>query len=248
MSFYTNTQLTQVSDFDTNCIVFDKPVVGNLPNSTMTFKRINIGYKNSDGSIGECIIPSEKLFSFGVQENKDMATGRVNGYQAPLVMWSRGGATDKEKAFTDLFDEIVNKCKNWIVSDEGKDSTENYEIEINDLKKLNPMYIKKEKGKAVEGASPTLYCKLIHSKKDDKILTEFYNEEGVVYDARGDLMNKICEMTCGIRFESIFVGNKISLQVKLIEAEVVLRQSGSSRRLLTTKPKIVRRVSSDSDE
>ncbi len=243
MSFYTNTQLNSAKDIDVNNIVFDKASIGSVPNSTMAFRRINIGYKNSDGTIGEFIIPTEKLFSFGVQENKDMATGRINGYQMPLVMWSRNGATDDEKTFTDTFDTIVEYVKKWIVSDEGKDETENYEIEISDLKKLNPMYIKKEKGKPVEGASPTLYCKLIHSKKDDKILTEFYDKEGVELDARGDLMNKMCDVNAAIKFESVFVGNKISLQIKLYEGEVHLRESGGgSRRLLTTKPRIVKAV------
>ena len=243
MSFYTNTQLTSAKDIDVNNIVFDKASIGSVPNSTMTFRRINLGYKNSDGTIGECIIPTEKLFSFGVQENKDMATGRINGYQMPLIMWSRNGATDDEKLFTDVFDSIVEYVKKWIVSDEGKDETENYEIEISDLKKLNPMYIKKEKGKPVEGASPTLYCKLIHSKKDDKILTEFYDKDGVELDARGDLMNKMCDVNAAIKFESVFVGNKISLQIKLYEAEVHLRENGGgSKRLLTTKPRIVKAV------
>jgi len=241
MSFYTNTVLTNIADVDTENIVFDKVAVGSIPNSTMTFKRINIGIRNEDGSIGECIIPTEKLFSFGVQESKDMTTNKVNGYQASLSLWSRDGPTENEKAFTDVFSAIVDKCKDYILSDEGKDQTEKYDVDASDLKKLNPLYWKKEKGVIVPGTGPTLYCKLTYSKKDSKILTEFSDAEGNDIDPL-TLMNARCHMTAAIKFESIFIGNKISLQIKMYEAEVEVMQTGRQRLLRTTRPKVMKAV------
>ena len=108
-------------------------------------------------------------------------------------------------------------------------------LEKTDLKKLNPIYFKRDKGKIVEGASPTLYAKLI-VKKDktdgNKIISVFFDEDlGEQINAL-DLLGKGCYVRAAIKFESIFIGNKISLQVKLYEAEVKIVASGMKRLLL----------------
>ena len=45
-----------------------------------------------------------------------------------------------------------------------------YDLESADLKKLNPLYYKKEKGKVIDGSTPTLYPKLnwVKGGKDKK--------------------------------------------------------------------------------
>ena len=231
-----NTQLTTASGYKTSNMIFSKPEVGNIPGSALSFKRIRISTKNNDGTTGDLVLETPTLFSFGVQESTDMNTGNVNGYTMPLCMWSKDGVKDEEKTFTDTFNEIVEYTKKYIM--DHKDDIEKYDLDMSDLKKLNPLYWKREKGKIVEGVGPTLYSKLLHSKKDDRILTVFYNSEtGEEFEDPLDLLKKYCHVNAAIKFESIFIGNKISLQIKLYEASVQLLSSGPKRLLSRPKPK-----------
>jgi hypothetical protein len=63
------------------------------------FNRINISTRNEDGYIGELIIPTERLYSFGVSENTSQETGNVTGFTFPLCLWSRDGVTPAEKTW-----------------------------------------------------------------------------------------------------------------------------------------------------
>ena len=160
-----------------------------------------------------------------------MATQAVNGYTMPLCLWNKDGPSDEEKAFSDKFDEIVEHIKEYII--DHRDDIEKYDLEMTDLKKFNPLYWKREKGKIVEGRGPTLYAKLLVSKKDgNRIMTSFYdadtNEE---IDDPLDLLKKYCYVNAAIKIESIFIGTKVSLQVKLYEASVKMLSSGPKRLL-----------------
>ena len=78
----------------------------------------------------------------------------------------------KKLNFSDAFNNIVDTYAKIICSIIAM-ILRRYELEGSDLKRLNPLYWKKDKGKVVEGVGPTLYAKLIYSKKSDKILTLF---------------------------------------------------------------------------
>ncbi len=225
-----NTQLSSASGYDTKNMIFSEAQAGTIPNSVpqINYKRINIQTRNKDGSIGELVLSTNKLFSFGVSENTNPDTGKVNGYVMPLCLWNRDGASKEEKEWSDTFDSIVERCKSHLV--EKREDIEQYDLTMSDLKKFNPLYYKKEKGKVVEGTGPTLYAKLIVSKKQDKIVTMFYDSEGTAIDALS-LIGKYCYAKCAVKIESIFIGNKICLQVKLYECEVKPMDSGIKRLL-----------------
>jgi len=243
MSHAENTQLTPPAGYDIERMVFSEPISGAIPNSVpkIEFKRINISTKNEDGSIGELILPTERLFSFGVSENTSQETGKVNGYTFPVCMWNRDGATKAEKAWTDTFTNIVNKCIDHLV--ENREEIEMFELTRADLTKskggLDPMYWKKEKAtndkgktvlRRVPGAGPTLYTKLIFSKKSNKFLSQFFDTNDEPLNAM-DLMGKYCFTQAAIKIESIFIGSRISLQVKLYEAVVEPTSTGMKRLL-----------------
>ena len=250
MSHNANTQIIDpaAGSYDTNNLVFFDPASGSIPGGgpTISFQRINIGTKNPDGTVGDLILQTSRLFSFGVSENTDPSSGNVNGWTMPLCLWNRDGPTDTEKAWTDTFNEIVEKCIDHVL--EHKEEIDKYELERSDLKKFNPLYWKKEKktvnGKpqlvVVEGSGPTLYSKLIYSKKNEKFVTRFYDENDELIPPL-DLIGKYCYTTAAVKIESIFIGNKISLQVKLYEADVEPQQSGMKR--LIQRPKAIARVS-----
>ena len=234
-----STQLTTTSDFNVEKLLFTKPETGNIPGNgpTISFHRIRLGYNNEDGSTGDLVLATEKLFSFGVQENTDMTSERVTGYSLPLCLHNKNGPTEEEIKFCSVIDDIVEKCKDHLL--DVKDDINKYELDRSELKKLNPIYQKREKGKIVEGKGPSLYPKLLISKKngDMKIQTFFTDAE------TGDdvdpliLSKKYMHCTCGIKFESIFIGTKISLQVKVYECLYSLVNSGMKRLLSKPKPK-----------
>lgn len=234
-----NTQLTSASGYDTKRMLFSEVQHGSIPNSIpqINYKRINIQTRNEDGTTGDLILPTSKLFSFGVSENSDPNTGKVNGYVMPLCLWHRDGASSEEKDWSDTFDSIVEKCKEHLVA--SREEIEQYDLTMSDLKKFNPLYWKKEKGKIVPGTGPTLYAKLIVSKKLNKILSMFFDFEGENFDPL-TLLGKYCYAKAAVKIESIFIGNRISLQVKLYECEVKLMDTGMKR--LLRRPNAQKRV------
>jgi hypothetical protein len=242
-----NTQITPIEGYDVSRIVFSEPVSGAIPDSKpkIEFKRINISTRNEDGSVGELILPTTRLFSFGVTENTSQETGKVNGYTFPICLWDRESPTDQEKAWTETFDKIVERCVDHLI--DNREEIEMFDLTKADLTKskggLNPLYWKKEKytnpkGKTelrvVPGSGPTLYTKLIFSKKHDKFLSQFFDVNDEPLNAL-DLMGKYCFTTAAIKIESIFIGSKISLQVKLYEAVIEPQSSGMKR--LLARPK-----------
>lgn len=235
-----NTQLTSASGYDINNMIFSDVQHESIPKSVpqINYKRIMIRTKNSDGTIGDLILPTEKLFSFGIIENTNQETGKVNGYVMPLCLHTRDGATKEEKEWSETFTAIVETCKDHLIA--NKEEIEYFDLERNDLKKLNPLYYKREKGKIVPGTGPTLYAKLIVSKKqDNKILTMYFDFNGDSVDPL-TLLGKYCYAKCAIKIESIFIGNRISLQIKLYECEVKLMETGMKQ--LLRRPKAQQRV------
>jgi len=248
MSDNENTQLTPAEGYiPKQRMIFSDPIVGSIPDSKVKieFKRINISTRNEDGSVGELIIPTERLYSFGVSENTSQETGNVTGYTFPLCLWNRDGVTPAEKIWVDTFNDIVENCIDHLI--DNREEIDLFDLTRGDLTKakggLSPLYIKKEKytdekGKTVlrnvPGKGPTLYAKLIYSKKQDKFLTQFFDTNDNIIEAR-DLMGKHCYAKAAVKIESIFVGAKISLQVKLYEAVAEPTKMGMKR--LLARPK-----------
>ena len=231
-------QLSSSLDYDVRRMVFSDPQKGSIPNTPISYKRINISTLNKDGSLGDLILPTERVFSFGVSENLNPDTKKINGHVLPLCLYNRDGPSNAEKAFVETFNNIVEHCKKHLIK--NKEEIEQYELAMNDLKKFNPLYYKKDKGKIVEGTGPTLYAKLIESKKHNKILSMFFNMDGETLDPLS-MLGKYCYVKGAIKIESIFVGsNKISFQVKLYEAEIESMDGGM--RPLLSRPKVTNKL------
>jgi len=227
MSF-DNTQITSATGYNTTNIVYGKPRDGNIPGSSVTFKRIQMGTRNPDGTLGELILSTTRLFSFGLSPSVNMTTGKTDGYTLAMCLTNMDAPTQEEKAFLDTFNKICDHAVDYIL--QHRDDVGKYELEKADLKKFNPIYIKREKGKVVEGSSPMLYAKVLQNKKMQTITSLFYDKYGRDIDPMS-LMNKQCYVKAAIKIEGIFIGSKVSLQVKLHEAEVELRESGVKRLL-----------------
>jgi ribosomal protein L12E/L44/L45/RPP1/RPP2 len=241
-----STKLSTPKGYNIDNMIFSKPETGNIPGSVpkLTFKRIKINTKNTDGTVGDLIFETPPdLFSFGLQENREMGTGNINGYVLPICLWNKNGATDDEKCFISVLDQVVEKCKQHLLA--HKDDIEKYNLEASDLKNLNPLYWKKEKGKIVEGKGPVLYIKTLMSKKNEKISTVFINEETNEEIDPFEVLNKYCFVRGAVKIESLFIGKTISLQMKLYE--VVVRLIDSERKTLLTS-NVIRKIDVESSD
>ena len=130
MSSSENTQLSPVMGYDPKKqMIFSAPDLGTVPGSTpkIEFRRINISTLNEDGTVGELVFPTERVFSFGVSENIEQGTGKITGYTFPLVLWSKDQPTEAEKTWTDTFDKVVDCCIDHLV--DNREEIDQYDLE-----------------------------------------------------------------------------------------------------------------------
>jgi len=244
------TQLSDFQDFDYNSIIFyrPKPVVSSSsssppyedppeeedpPGTDSTTDRprgglssfqncmkIRIAVKNRDGTIGDLIFSTpSSLYSFGIQEILD-SEGEVTGYRMPISLWKKRTPTEEETAFQTVLQTII---------DLSRECVEQHLQKSVDPKKFSPLSIPKE---TVEGdvKSPVLFTKLIYNKQEERILTVFMDDHNNEEISPQSILSKHCHVTGAIKIESIFIGDKITLQVKLYEC--LLRLARSPRKLL----------------
>lgn len=225
------TVLQSSTNYNVDQMIFSEPQTVNIPDSDMSFKRINIQTKNKDGSLGDLVFATSRLFSFGVSEETSRETGTVSGYKMPLCCWNIDGATKEEKKFTTILEEISEKCKDHLLG--NKEEIEKYELERSDLKKIfSAVFWKMDKGKRVEGQGPTLYAKLVHYRKDNKFGTTFFNPESGVEIDPLDLIGKRCDVKAAIKIDNIYIGGQfIRIQVNVLEASVEERRTGGEQLL-----------------
>ena len=244
-------QLTSAKGYNVNNIIFSKPQAGGLKDTSVKFRRIYLSTKYQDGTEGDLIISTPRIFSFGVVENVSPEDkNKINGFVFPLVLFNKDGPSDDEKIFLDTFNKIINHAKKYLL--DHKKELKLPSLDESDLKKFNPIFYKKDKetGDIADDALPTLYLRLALSKKDgvDKILSSFYDKKtGDDLNAM-DLLKKYCWTTAAIKFESIFLGSKISFQAKLYEADIELLNSGKKRLLPRPKAQLSVEIDDSRDE
>jgi hypothetical protein len=232
-----NNQLTDPNGYDVKNMMFSSAVAGAVKDTPITYKRINITTLNKDKSVGDLILGTTRLFSFGVSININAETKKPSGYTLPLCLWNKDGASKEEKAWTTTFTKIADHCKAYLLSNKDNDDLGLYDLEESSLKSFNPLYWKKDKGRIVEGTGPTLYVKLIESKKNNKFLSMFYNKNYEPLDPM-TLIGKYCYVTACVKIESIFISSgknpKITLQLKLYEA--IVEMSENNMKPLIARP------------
>lgn len=247
----TDIQLTSAKGYNVNNMIFSKPQAGGLKDTSVKFRRIYLSTKYPDGSEGDLIISTPRIFSFGVVENiSPEDKNKINGFVLPLVLFNKDGTSDDEKIFLDTFNKIINNSKKYLL--DHKKELKLPSLDESDLKKFNPIFYKKDKetGDIADDALPTLYLKIAISKKDgvDKILSNFYDKKSGNELNAMDLLKKYCWTTAAIKFESIFLGSKISFQAKLYEADIELLSTGKKRLLPRPQAQISVEIDDSRDE
>ena len=246
-----NNQLTQVENFNTKDLIFSKvqefPIPGN--EAGLVYRRVSIGRVNSDKTKGDLVIKTPKCFSFGVSPNINDGTGLVDGYSVPLCLMSRDGWAPGEKEFYDGFLEIIEAIKQHCLMDDVKEDLGKFDMVYTDLRKLNPIYRKKDKkGRVMEDAGPVLYPKALMNKKTGNMMTTFYEEDKygeengdpLEIDYKDLISDKVtknyCYVTAALKIESIYVGQNLSLQIKMVEADVEKMNTKKTSLLRTSRP------------
>lgn len=237
-----STQLADYHDYDTENLILQ------LPDKRFDrVQRIRIMTHHLDGSRGDLIISTPRVMTFGLQEQYDKDTQQVIGYQLPLIMWGKNGPNEDETQFIDTLNRITDECKKFIV--ENKDLLDQSDLTEEDLGRLNPLYYKMDKGEVQQDKAPLLYTRLNIYRHDDGVqIRTLFTDEATkeVIDPR-ILINKRCFIQGAIRLESILIGNRPRIQVKLFEAKVRLLDNGIksllepgkvfSKRALQNKPR-----------
>ena len=218
--------LINAENFDINNIVYSKPEIKPIPGQKVSCKRVHLSYKDGEDLQDVILESPPELLSWGLAEQHDMMSNQLTGYQLPICLWSKNGPSQQERAFTTMIDQISEHTKKYLV--EHRDELEMYTLELAELKKINPLYWKMEKGKIVEDKGPTLYAKCLYSKKNETITTLFINEDLNTNVNPLSILGKQCYVKFALKIESVFFGSKISLQVKLQEVlfrpkETILR-------------------------
>ena len=218
--------LINAENFNINNIVYSKPEIKPIPGQKVSCKRVHLSYKDGEDFQDLILESPPELLSWGLAEQHDMMSNQLTGYQLPICLWSKNGPSQYERAFTTMIDQISEHTKKYLV--EHRDELEMYTLELAELKKINPLYWKMEKGKIVEDKGPTLYAKCLYSKKNETITTLFINEDLNTNVNPLSILGKQCYVKFALKIESVFFGSKISLQVKLQEVlfrpkETILR-------------------------
>lgn len=238
MTSVSNKQSTTVidsDDFSIDNIKFAPPLKCTVPNSTLSYYRVNVLNKNG----GDCVILTPKFFSFGVNEDINPTNKKLNGYKLCLCLHSNNGATESEKRFVYNLDKLKAKCTEYLTD---PDVYSQFGFDDEDIvkvlaKKMQPYYVKKDKAtnKPDPSKGPMLYLKLLTRKargnkndgnkndkndietkkvenKDDdttniEILTKFYDSEtdDVIEDPKKTLMNQNCFVVVAMKVESIYI-------------------------------------------
>lgn len=225
-----DTQLSTIENFDFSSIIFYRPEVINLNDSDNVFKKIKISVRNKDGSIGDLVFSAPKnLFSYGIQELK--SDGVANGYIMPIALSKKREITPEESLFIETLEKIIELSIEQVKEYINKDI---------DIKRFSPLSYKKKTDETEEpeqSRSPILYTKLIFNKKDKKIGTLFIDEQSNIEVDPLSILNKRCYVTGAIKIESIFLGEKVTLQIKLYEAIIKVVKHGKRLLNFDKKPK-----------
>lgn len=99
-------QLSNLENLSKENILFHEAKEYSVNNSKLTYKRIKIETKYSNGKNGPLVVETPFLFRFSVNEIKNQATDQLTGYSIPVCLWQTDeNPNQHEKAF---FDGLTN--------------------------------------------------------------------------------------------------------------------------------------------
>lgn len=241
----TDSKLVYLDQIDLSKIVFTDCKIQSIPGTKFSYKFISIRYKENNKSYPLIISTVSNLFSFGISRYE-----QTDKYNMNICLFTRNGATSEEQSWFNTFLKIIDKCKDYILSNK-----KDLNLKITDKIELNSMdnIIKY----TTDGKQPILRVKL--PIKNQLIIPKFYDIDKISESDLNDaiinpnlLENNHCIIQqAAIIIDSIYVGpggpGKIYLQIKLGEAHVeILNQH--KKKLLPIPPSKEKIIESDENE
>lgn len=232
-------------EFDWSRLVYSEPKKTEIPDGSGNYRRVYLNYMYDDNTIGPVIVEFGRKYCFGVQPDNVDKDGKVikdehgkdkslKGYQVPIVMAnvSKENPTpsETEQAEIDFLDEFRNEVIRYSVENKkaiGKGGKTDVQIEalVSEL-----LYRKKnDEGEVVSDVSPKLYGKLIYFTKSKEVGTKFYGPGDKPVNPlslKGHFF-----MYPTIRFDSLYISSKISLQHRIYDATVEPTERAPTKRL-----------------
>ena len=214
-------ELSSYENITKENIIFNEAKEYKLKDSNLSYKRIPIEIKYKNKKKGPLVVETPFLFSFGVNENIDKKSGKLNGYTIPVCLWSKDSKpNNKEKTFLDIINNLKTLSQKHLDDKYGVD-------EIQPLS--SPLYFRqieytdkkgKKKTKVDDSSAPILYTKLIYSEKTKKFLSLFKGKKGCDLNPLKYIDYNCC-VKLALIFEGIFISDTItSLQIKVHECYV----------------------------
>lgn len=241
MTFIQNYKmLTLAQDFNIDRLVFDTPRLEEIAgNKNVRGYRIKVGYKQDNCNNSTLIIPTENLYSFsGIRVSEPFGkhdSGEIIGYNLPISLYSKEDAGGRDKHFVDVFRQILEKAKDYVISSKkliGK--THLSKGQLDDSWK-NILYEKRSEttNEAISNEyGPLFYAKLIYNKNKDQLITRIVNPYGDSLNLE-DVIGKPCNVIACIKFESIYSNsNAVSFQIKITEAIIDVIKINSKENML----------------
>lgn len=150
------------------------------------------------------VFSSEEVFSFGVSRNT-LDTNNIS-YQISLCLYDRENPKDEEIKWSAKYDELATICREYLKKSEFK----KLKGAIDMMKGLS------WKGNEIGDVDgPKLYPKVMFNQKKEEFITVFMDENDEIIDDPKTILDKRGRVRVALRFESIFVGSKVALQVRV---------------------------------
>lgn len=150
------------------------------------------------------VFSSEEVFSFGVSRNT-LDTSNIS-YQISLCLYDRENPKHEEIKWSAKYEELAVICRDYLKKSEFK----KLKGLIDTMKGLS------WKGNEIGDADgPKLYPKIMFNQKKEEFITVFMDENDDVIEDPKTILDKRCRIRVALRFESIFVGSKVALQVRV---------------------------------
>lgn len=239
-------QVTFPENFNVKSLIFDPVQKRKIPSdnpdekesASNTYHQINIRMRYPDGSEGPVILQLPRCPTFGINLGMNGETG-ANKLSLSVLLGERDNYSDEHKNAVRVLNEIALACKNQLMTETVRDALGLEEVlELRDLtgakKEISPIRPAKDKDTKkplpMDVRPPTLYARMmVRNDKDSnsKMIASKFYEEGK-FDAAGrpvevdprDFIGKMGFCTALIKFESIYLGGKYKIQVKVFECDI----------------------------
>jgi len=186
------------------------------------------------------IFPSEEVFSFGVSQNT-LDTNNVS-YQISLCLYERESPKDVEIKWAAKYEELATICRHYLKKSEFK----KLKGQIDAMKGLS--WKANEIGDA---DGPKLYPKIMYNQKKEEFITIFQDENNETIIDPKTIIDRRGKLIAALRFESIFVGSKVALQVRVNDISVLnWIEAYKAKPLITRKssPSVILKNSDKNEE